>query len=243
MVCFDSKLSSKSIMLQGLSAISAEEETHIGNLLLETISKSNLAEVKLVQPILTGKEVAVKIINEDSKELLQTVCKKKRPEADSVSVRCTVLPPGGYCSQELKVRKLALDADMNIKIVDCSFMNEFTFGNKLDTFSGSSSLPNTPDATTELFQGQNYNGPEVDVWRLRVILYTLVSGSLPFDGQNFKELWEWALRRIYHILFYSSIECEKLVKKFLILSTSKRGTLGQIMKDQLMIVWAMKMKN
>uniref|UniRef100_A0A673J0X9 non-specific serine/threonine protein kinase n=1 Tax=Sinocyclocheilus rhinocerous TaxID=307959 RepID=A0A673J0X9_9TELE len=140
-----------------------------------------------------------------------------------------------YCHQkcivhrDLKAENLLLDADMNIKIADFGFSNEFTLGNKLDTFCGS-----PPYAAPELFQGKKYDGPEVDVWSLGVILYTLVSGSLPFDGQNLKELRERVLRGKYRIPFYMSTDCENLLKKFLILNPTKRGSLDQIMKDRWM---------
>uniref|UniRef100_A0A673IJR0 non-specific serine/threonine protein kinase n=1 Tax=Sinocyclocheilus rhinocerous TaxID=307959 RepID=A0A673IJR0_9TELE len=142
-----------------------------------------------------------------------------------------------YCHQkcivhrDLKAENLLLDADMNIKIADFGFSNEFTLGNKLDTFCGS-----PPYAAPELFQGKKYDGPEVDVWSLGVILYTLVSGSLPFDGQNLKELRERVLRGKYRIPFYMSTDCENLLKKFLILNPTKRGSLEQIMKDRWMNV-------
>ncbi|KAJ0063241.1 hypothetical protein NL108_015037 [Boleophthalmus pectinirostris] len=138
-----------------------------------------------------------------------------------------------YCHQkhivhrDLKAENLLLDADMNIKIADFGFSNEFTMGNKLDTFCGS-----PPYAAPELFQGKKYDGPEVDVWSLGVILYTLVSGSLPFDGQNLKELRERVLRGKYRIPFYMSTDCENLLKRFLVLNPGKRGTLEQIMKDR-----------
>ncbi|XP_067682248.1 serine/threonine-protein kinase MARK2-like isoform X36 [Haliotis asinina] len=131
--------------------------------------------------------------------------------------------------RDLKAENLLLDGDMNIKIADFGFSNEFVPGNKLDTFCGS-----PPYAAPELFQGKKYDGPEVDVWSLGVILYTLVSGSLPFDGQNLKELRERVLRGKYRIPFYMSTDCENLLKKFLVLNPLKRASLETIMKDRWM---------
>ncbi|XP_074095260.1 serine/threonine-protein kinase MARK2 isoform X2 [Cotesia typhae] len=145
-----------------------------------------------------------------------------------------------YCHQkkiihrDLKAENLLLDSEMNIKIADFGFSNEFTPGNKLDTFCGS-----PPYAAPELFQGKKYDGPEVDVWSLGVILYTLVSGSLPFDGSTLRELRERVLRGKYRIPFYMSTDCENLLKKFLVLNPTKRASLEvrgdkNIMKDKWM---------
>ncbi|XP_075259066.1 uncharacterized protein LOC142350926 isoform X3 [Convolutriloba macropyga] len=131
--------------------------------------------------------------------------------------------------RDLKAENLLLDCEMNIKIADFGFSNEFSLGTKLDTFCGS-----PPYAAPELFQGKKYDGPEVDVWSLGVILYTLVSGSLPFDGGTLKELRERVLRGKYRIPFYMSTDCENLLKRFLVLNPIKRSTLEQIMQDRWM---------
>ncbi|XP_039980468.1 MAP/microtubule affinity-regulating kinase 3-like isoform X3 [Xiphias gladius] len=258
-----------------------DEMPHVGNYrLLKTIGKGNFAKVKLARHILTGREVAIKIIDKTQLnptslqklfrevrimkilnhpnivklfEVIETektlylvmeyasggevfdylVAHGRMKEKEARAKFRQIVSAVQYCHQkrivhrDLKAENLLLDADMNIKIADFGFSNEFTVGGKLDTFCGS-----PPYAAPELFQGKKYDGPEVDVWSLGVILYTLVSGSLPFDGQNLKELRERVLRGKYRIPFYMSTDCENLLKRFLVLNPGKRGTLEQIMKDR-----------
>ncbi|KAK5869159.1 hypothetical protein PBY51_010111 [Eleginops maclovinus] len=262
-------------------ALCSDEQPHIGNYrLLKTIGKGNFAKVKLARHILTGREVAIKII--DKTQLNPTSLQKlfrevrimktlNHPnivklfeviETDKTLYLIMEYASGGevfdylvahgrmkekearakfrqivsavhYCHlknivhRDLKAENLLLDADSNIKIADFGFSNEFTAGSKLDTFCGS-----PPYAAPELFQGKKYDGPEVDIWSLGVILYTLVSGSLPFDGQNLKELRERVLRGKYRVPFYMSTDCEGILRRFLVLNPSKRCSLDQIMKDK-----------
>uniref|UniRef100_A0A665TPC0 non-specific serine/threonine protein kinase n=1 Tax=Echeneis naucrates TaxID=173247 RepID=A0A665TPC0_ECHNA len=230
--------------------------------LLKTIGKGNFAKVKLARHILTGRELfrevrIMKGLNHPNIvqlfEVIETdktlylimeyasggevfdylVSHGRMKEVEARAKFRQIVSAVHYCHtknivhRDLKAENLLLDADANIKIADFGFSNEFTLGNKLDTFCGS-----PPYAAPELFQGKKYDGPEVDVWSLGVILYTLVSGSLPFDGQNLKELRERVLRGKYRVPFYMSTDCEGILRRFLVLNPAKRCTLEQVMKDK-----------
>ncbi|XP_030376189.1 serine/threonine-protein kinase MARK2-like [Scaptodrosophila lebanonensis] len=129
--------------------------------------------------------------------------------------------------RDLKAENLLLDQNMNIKIADFGFGNTYDPKSQLETFCGS-----PPYAAPELFMGRKYAGPEVDAWSLGVVLYTLVSGSLPFDGGTLKELRERVLRGKYRVPYYISMDCEQLMRKFLVLNPAKRTTLTAVMSDK-----------
>uniref|UniRef100_A0A6P4ET70 Serine/threonine-protein kinase par-1 n=1 Tax=Drosophila rhopaloa TaxID=1041015 RepID=A0A6P4ET70_DRORH len=129
--------------------------------------------------------------------------------------------------RDLKAENLLLDQNMNMKIADFGFSNNFDLNAQLETFCGS-----PPYAAPELFKGRKYSGPEVDSWSLGVVLYTLVSGSLPFDGGTLNELRERVLRGKYRVPYYVSMDCEMLMRKFLVLNPSKRTTLSAVMSDK-----------
>ena len=124
---------------------------------------------------------------------------------------------------DLKLGNLLLDAKNNVKISDFGFSDQWPPGKKPDTFCGSPAF-----TAPELFLGRPYTGPEQDVWSLGGILYTMVTGSLPFRGQDFWELQQRVLRGQYHVPKSLSNEITDLLDRMLTLSPTNRGTLDDV---------------
>ncbi|XP_011404771.1 PREDICTED: serine/threonine-protein kinase SIK3-like [Amphimedon queenslandica] len=135
----------------------------------------------------------------------------------------------GIVHRDLKAENLLLDENSNVKLADFGFSNSFKNEELLKTWCGS-----PPYAAPELFEGKEYSGPQADIWSLGVVLYVMVCGALPFDGNNLQHLRARVLAGRFRIPFYMSEECEKLIRKMLQLDPSKRIPLSKVLEHKWM---------
>lgn len=147
-----------------------------------------------------------------------------------------ILTAVDYCHRhhivhrDLKTENLLLDVNMNIKLADFGFGNFYNAGEALSTWCGS-----PPYAAPEVFEGKEYEGPQLDIWSLGVVLYVLVCGSLPFDGPSLPALRQRVTEGRFRIPFFMSQDCENLIRKMLVVDPARRITVAQIKQHRWML--------
>jgi len=88
----------------------------------------------------------------------------------------------GIAHRDLKLENILLTKENKPKIADFGFSKNVSSVPLHSSMVGSL-LYSSP----EIIQGKPYQGPECDIWSLGVILYTMLTATMPFDDSNMGE--------------------------------------------------------
>ena len=122
-------------------------------------------------------------------ELFDYIVKKKRLSEEEASIFFYQLINGveymhskGIAHRDLKPENLLLTEDKILKIIDFGLSHEFKEDEFLKTKCGSPSY-----AAPEIIARDNYDGFKIDIWCCGIILYAMLCGYLPFEGDSESE--------------------------------------------------------
>ncbi|CAF1341967.1 unnamed protein product [Adineta steineri] len=186
--------------------------------------------IKLYQVISTPTDIFMVMEYVSGGELFDYIVKKgKLTEAEARPFFQQIISGVDYCHRhmvvhrDLKPENLLLDDASHVKIADFGLSNMMKDGELLKTSCGS---PNY--AAPEVVSGELYAGQEVDIWSCGVILYALLTGTLPFDDDNVQILFKKIRSGIFPIPDYLNPSVVDLLQKMLTVDPVRRATIKEI---------------
>ncbi|XP_020232662.1 CBL-interacting serine/threonine-protein kinase 5-like [Cajanus cajan] len=135
----------------------------------------------------------------------------------------------GVTHRDLKPENLLLDQNEDLKVSD--------FGlSALPDQRRADGMLLTPCGTPayvapEVLKKKGYDGSKADIWSCGVILYALLSGYLPFQGENVMRIYRKAFKADYAFPHWISPQAKSLISNLLLADPAKRFSIPDIVKD------------
>ncbi|XP_038906627.1 CBL-interacting serine/threonine-protein kinase 1-like [Benincasa hispida] len=169
-------------------------------------------------------------------ELFDTIASKgKLSEAQGRKIFQQLVDGVSYCHKkgvyhrDLKLENILVDAKGNVKITDfglSALPEHFRGDGLLHTTCGS---PNY--VAPEILANRGYDGAASDIWSCGVILFVILTGSLPFDDRNLSVLYHKILKGEIYLPKWLSQGAKNLIRRILDPNPISRITMASIKMD------------
>ena len=127
--------------------------------------------------------------------------------------------------RDIKLDNILIDLNNNIKLCDFGVGKQYIKGDKLKDKCGTPAY-----IAPEILKNFGYEGPPVDIWSSGVVLYAMLSGTVPFKANQLSDLHKLILKGNYKKINGICSNAQDLIDKLLEVDPKKRIDIDGIFK-------------
>ena len=132
--------------------------------------------------------------------------------------------------RDIKLDNILIDLNNNIKICDFGVSKRIVNNDKMFEQCGTPAY-----IAPEILKNKGYEGFSVDIWSCGVVLYAMLSGTVPFKGNDLNELHNLIMKGKFNIINDISNDAKHLIKSLLEVDPKKRININNILNHPWLI--------